>query len=55
MEKPPTKKLPKIELSSHSEFRVIHVNSWLGGCSPIETAEEWQATLGLTGWSTTRA
>jgi hypothetical protein len=29
-------KVPKIELSSHPEFRVIHTNAFFGGLSPIE-------------------
>jgi hypothetical protein len=30
------KKVPKIEVSNHSQFRVVHINAFFGGLSPIE-------------------
>jgi len=32
----PPKKFPKIELSKHPAFRVVHVNGFFGGLSPVE-------------------
>lgn len=29
-------KLPKFELSSHPDFRVVHINAFFGGLSPFE-------------------
>lgn len=29
-------KAPKFELSSHPDFRVVHVNAFFGGLNPIE-------------------
>lgn len=29
-------KLPKFELSNHPDFRVIHINAFFGGLSPVE-------------------
>jgi hypothetical protein len=29
-------KAPKIELSSHPDFRVVHVNAFFGGLNPLE-------------------
>ncbi|MCW4053454.1 MAG: hypothetical protein NWE84_00845 [Candidatus Bathyarchaeota archaeon] len=32
----PKKLLPKFELTTRSEFRVVHINAFFGGLSPIE-------------------
>src|SRR3989337_36623 len=32
----PPKKIPRIETSTHPEFRVVHINEFFGGVSPIE-------------------
>jgi len=30
------KKAPKIETSAHPDFRVVHINAFFGGLSPLE-------------------
>jgi hypothetical protein len=36
MAKKPPSKIPRIEVSTSSEFRVIHVNAFFGGLNPVE-------------------
>ncbi|MEX2737637.1 MAG: hypothetical protein Q6356_001020 [Candidatus Wukongarchaeota archaeon] len=36
MAKKPPSKIPKIEVSTNSEFRVVHINAFFGGLSPVE-------------------
>jgi len=32
----PKKEPPKFEVTSHADFRVVHVNAFFGGLSPVE-------------------